>query len=175
MKPRTILMIGVMGLKMFVLPKLAAAGQIPSKLSRWGIDNLKFLEAFSPTVYEDQTGIKHIGYGHRILPGEAFTTITEAQAQALMFRDLQPVYQAITANVTVGLSQNQFDALVLFVYNVGISAFIDSTMLKLINAGDFEGAAAQFPLWNKVTINNSAFPSAGLTKRRQIEQNIFVA
>ena len=66
---------------------------------------------------------------------------------------------------------NQFDALVSFTFNVGVGAEGHSTMAKLINARNFAGAAAQFPLWDHV----DGLPNAGLLRRRQAEQALFLS
>ena len=73
-------------------------------------------------------------------------------------------------DITVELEQFQVDALASFIYNVGVANFRNSTMLRLINAGDFDGAARQFPRWNKAggkVLN-------GLTRRRNDEMMLFM-
>lgn len=67
------------------------------------------------------------------------------------------------------LTQHQFDALVDFTYNLGCGSLRGSTLLKKLNAGDIEGAANEFPRWNKI----GKIPNAGLTRRRIAEQKLF--
>jgi GH24 family phage-related lysozyme (muramidase) len=67
------------------------------------------------------------------------------------------------------LSQNQFDALTSFVYNAGRGALAGSTLLKKLNAGDYEGAAKEFAKWDKVNKKSVA----GLAKRRAAEADLF--
>jgi GH24 family phage-related lysozyme (muramidase) len=122
------------------------------------------LDAYLPTPNDVWT----IGYGHTktAKPG---MKITQAGAEALLLHDLQWVETAIDTYVQVPLNQNQYDALASFIYNVGATAFRKSTMLKLLNKGDYEGAANQFPRWNK----QKGKVLNGLTTRRQKEQTLF--
>jgi lysozyme len=95
--------------------------------------------------------------------------ITKAGAEALLLHDLAWVETAIDTYVQVPLNQNQYDALASFIYNVGATAFRKSTMLNLLNKGDYDGAADQFPRWNK----QKGKVLKGLTTRRQKEQTLF--
>ena len=98
----------------------------------------------------DSVGVWTIGYGHtspNIGPG---LKISKAYAEELLRRRLDDEFELIVNRlVTVGLTQNQFDALVSFVYNIGIAAFSNSTLLKKLNAGDYAGAADEFDKWHK--------------------------
>lgn len=109
-----------------------------------------------------------IGYGHTggVKPGD---TCTEAQAMEWLAEDVREAERAIERLVTVDLTQDQFDALVSFVFNLGAGNFGGSTLLKRINAGDFEGASREFPKWNKA----AGRVMAGLTKRRLAEAALF--
>lgn len=109
-----------------------------------------------------------IGYGHTngVRPGD---TCTEAQAEDWLQQDLSTAEFAVARNVTVPLSPSQFDALVSFTFNLGAGAFRSSTLLKKLNSGDYEGAAAEFPRWNKAqgrVLN-------GLIARRADEKDLF--
>ena len=122
------------------------------------------LEAYLPTPNDVWT----IGYGHTktAKPG---MRITKAGAEKLLLHDLAWVEATIDKYVKVPLNQNQYDALASFIYNVGATAFRRSTLLKLLNAGDYEGAAEQFPRWNK----QKGKVLRGLTARRQKEKTLF--
>ena len=112
-----------------------------------------------------------IGYGHtgpEVHPG---MTITQEEADAMLREDAEKVAKQITPMVHVSLSQEEFDALVCFVFNVGIGNFAKSTLLKKLNAGDYEGAADELPKWNKA----AGKVMAGLTKRRNAERELFNA
>ena len=123
----------------------------PTSLSPDGLVMLQGIERFSPTAYPDAAG-HSIGFGHFIQAGEEWllnATISEAQAAELLRGDVGDAERAVTAAVSVPLTQQQYDALVIFAYNVGAGAFKSSTLVKLLNAGDYIGAADQFARWNK--------------------------
>jgi lysozyme len=124
------------------------------------------LTAYLPTPNDVWT----IGWGHTktAKPG---MTITEAEAERLLRGDLDWVEAVIADLVRVPLTQNQYDALASFIFNIGRTQFNTSTMLKLLNAKDYEGAAAQFPRWNR----QKGKVLKGLTKRRNQEQQLFLS
>ncbi len=100
--------------------------------------------------------------------------VSLSEAKDLLLRHLTLVAEpAIKLHVKVKLSQNQFDALLSFIYNLGVDAFLTSTLLKMINSGDLEGAALQFRLWNKATVNGRLVVEGGLTRRRTAEELLF--
>lgn len=85
--------------------------------------------------------------------------------------DLNYAEHAINTNVLVPLTQNQFDALVSLVYNIGAKAFMGSTLLRLLNTHDYTGASAQFLVWD----HSGGMVSVGLEHRRLAEQQVFDA
>lgn len=94
---------------------------------------IKSKESFSATVYICPSGIPTIGWGHAVLPNEFFTSITKEQGTDLLRKDVTIAENCINKAVKVPLSQNQFDALVSFVFNNGVNAFLKSTMLRELN------------------------------------------
>lgn len=155
----------------FTLGPAGASGQTTMKTSGNGISLIEQFEGFSPTAYPDGAGYS-IGYGHQIIPGDGLTTasvLTQSQALALLMLDLAQREAAINSLVTAPLNQNQFDALVSLVYNIGIPAFQASTLLKDLNAGDYSGAAQQFGAW----IYAGGQIVAALQTRRAQEQALF--
>jgi GH24 family phage-related lysozyme (muramidase) len=84
--------------------------------------------------------------------------------------DIRIVTSYVNRLVTVEINQNQFDALVDFTFNLGSGALAGSTLLKKLNAGDYEGAANEFKRWNHV----NGKPSKGLTRRRAAEEKMFL-
>jgi len=99
------------------------------------IDLIKQYEGFSAKSYICPAGYLTIGYGHVIQKGEKFTTITEKQAVALLMRDLPAYEQWVGKLISEPLTQNQFDALTSFVYNLGPHRLKTSTLRKRINDG----------------------------------------
>jgi lysozyme len=81
----------------------------------------------------------------------------------------------VNSLVKVPLSQNQFDALCSFVFNVGTRNFEYSTLLQKLNVGNYAGAAEQFKQWDKVTLDGQLVPSTGLLRRRQLEEQLFLS
>lgn len=143
------------------------------KTSEQGINFIKHFEGFRNKPYQDVVGKWTVGYGHLIKSGDGVVIndfITPVQATGLLKQDLVHAEDCVNNNVTISLSQNQFDALVSFVYNLGCGAFKSSTLLRKLNAGDSKGAAIEFPRWNKA--GGAAYP--GLTNRRIAEQKLFV-
>lgn len=126
----------------------AVAGQGVNSVSDAGAWAIKLHETGDGqarlTAYPDASGYS-IGFGH--FGATAGETISADQAEQLFEADLQTAESAIAAHVTVALDQGQYDALADFVFNVGAGAFASSTLLRLLNAGDYAGAAGQFSQW----------------------------
>ncbi len=143
------------------------------KISETGLDLIKAHEGLRLTAYPDPgTGGEPwtIGYGHTgsVKDGDQ---ITEAQATYFLRSDVQWAEGCIADHVSVDLTQNQFDALCSFVFNVGFKTFTGSTLCSLINEGNFDAAATQFKRWNHA----GGKVLAGLTTRRQREADLFAA
>lgn len=143
------------------------------RTSERGLQFIAEHEGLSLTAYPDPgTGAEPytIGYGHTrgVKPGD---TCTEAQAMEWLREDIQEAERAIERLVTVELNDDQHAALVSFVFNLGAANFGGSTLLKRINAGDFEGASLEFPRWNRA----AGRVMAGLTKRRLAEAALFAS
>lgn len=143
---------------------------IPYTVSGAGIAFIKQSEGFSAKPYADANG-HSIGYGHFIQPSENYINLSEAQASDLLGQDLVPVENAINQYVTVPINQNQFDALADFIYNEGVGAFKGSTLLQVLNSGDYAGAAQQFQRW----VYSSGQVNPALQARRQSEAGTFTS
>ncbi|NJL53246.1 MAG: lysozyme, partial [Hydrococcus sp. SU_1_0] len=109
-------------------------------LSQKGLNFIKSWEGCNLGSYHCSAGVLTIGYGHTktTKPNQV---ITLGEAENLLKLDVQDAVGAVNKLVRVKLSQNQFDALVSFTFNVGIGAFSQSTLLKKLNNGDTRGAA----------------------------------
>jgi lysozyme len=111
-----------------------------------------------------------VGWGHtgrEVIKG---MKITQAQADAWLRSDLAKAAACVNANVKVPLTQNQFDALCDLVFNIGAGNFVASTLLRLLNAGNYASAAVQFDRWNLAA--GRVLP--GLVKRRLAERQLFM-
>jgi lysozyme len=126
-------------------------------------------EGLRLTAYQDSAGVWTIGYGHTGLDVHSDLTITEEQAGALLLQDTASAVAAVNRLVTVPLTQNQFDALVDFVFDVGAGHFKSSTLLRDLNAGNIVAAAEQFARWDRA----GGVEVAGLLRRREAEAALF--
>lgn len=137
--------------------------------SQSGIEAIKDYEGVRLKAYDDGVGVWTIGVGHTagVKRGDV---ITMDQVDEFLRADLEDAERAVNARVIVPLSQGQFDALVSFVFNLGAGAFIASTLLRKLNARDYDGAADELLRWNKA----GGRVMAGLTKRRVSERMMFL-
>ena len=139
------------------------------KTSDAGLNLIKDFEQLRLHVYDDQGGKPTIGWGHLLQPGENFLDITKEQADNLLKDDLTDAEKTVNKLVKVPLTQNKFDALVSFVFNVGIGNFMLSTLLKKLNAKDYEAIPEQLKRWVYV----KGKKSKGLERRRNAEINLW--
>jgi len=134
-----------------------------------GLKLLKDSEGLELKAYKDTVGILTIGYGHTgddVTPGQV---ISEIEAEALLYKDLRVFEEGVSKAVKVPLTSNQFSSLVVFSYNVGLGNFKTSTLLKMLNAGDYSGAADQLLRWDRA----GGKVLKGLTIRRNKERDLF--
>jgi lysozyme len=138
--------------------------------SKDGLELTEEFEACRLTAYLDIKGVLTIGFGHTgpdVHPG---MVITQAEADALLVKDVQVAVVAVNRLVKVNLSQNQFDALTDWTFNLGEGTLARSTLLRDLNAGDYAGAAQQFELWDHA----GGVVMLGLLRRRQAERDLFI-
>lgn len=144
------------------------------KTSEQGFDLIKRSEGLVLHVYTDAVGFPTIGYGHKVRRWENFPgSITEEGAEALLAADVAVAEVMVNRNVTVPLTQGQFDALVDFVFNLGGGAFFNSTLLRELNAGQYDSAGQQLLLWDHGKVNGQEEVLAGLKARREAEFNLW--
>lgn len=138
-------------------------------ISNDGVEMIKGFEGFREEAYLCPAGVWTIGYGHtkEVKQGNR---VTREQAETILIEDLSIYEKAVRDNVTVSLTQNQYDALVSFVYNIGPEAFRKSTLLKKLNEGDYTGASQEFGRW----IHAGGKVSRGLQNRRTKEMEMFL-
>ena len=141
---------------------------------------VKQAEGLYLTAYRCPAGVPTIGWGHTagVRMGHR---ITEAQAEAFLAADLTGAAEDVDRLVKVPLTPNQRGALASFVFNLGPGALRTSTLLKLLNRGDYSGAAGQFGAWVKASVTDprtgitAKVTLPGLVKRRAAERALFLA
>ena len=144
------------------------------KTSSNGIAHIKEFEGFRGKRYLCPANEPTIGYGHVIRDFERLALwdadLTEEQATKLLMKDLAERFEsAVLEMVTVPLTQGQFDVLVSFAYNLGEAKLRSSTLLKLLNAGDYDGARKQIARW----VYSNGKKLEGLIRRRARETEMF--
>ncbi len=140
------------------------------KTSQRGISLLMDFEGFRGDAYLDPIGIPTIGFGfiEGVKMGDKMTL---AEAKERLKRELAKYEQGVLQAMTITPSQEQFDACVVFSFNVGVAGFRKSSVLKAHNRGDFQSAARAFGLWNKA--GGKVWP--GLTRRRAAEAAMYLS
>ena len=149
---------------------------VSKTLSANGRGKIKQWEALRLVAYRDPVGIWTIGYGHTgdVKEGDV---ITKPQAERLLDDDISVATRAIARYVKPAIieemTQNQYDALVSFIFNVGAGAFQKSTLLKKLNNGDFDAIPTELAKWNKGTVNGKRVAIPGLVNRRAVEIDLW--
>ncbi|MEQ9887555.1 lysozyme [Pectobacterium zantedeschiae] len=144
---------------------------IPETINDAGLNLIKSFEGLRLTKYLDTAGRWTIGYGHLILSNENFNNgITTQEADLLLRQDLKTAETGVQHCVKVDLNGNQFGALTSFAYNLGVENLEESTLLRLLNQGDYDAAADQFPRWDK----DGEQIVEGLLHRREAEKALFL-
>lgn len=141
------------------------------KINQEGIDLIKLFESLKLKAYLDPVGVLTIGYGTTRIDGKPVkigTTITEKQAEEYLMKDLIVFEKCVSDTITVTLNENQFSALVSFVYNLGCGSLKKSTLAKRLNRGDYN-VDDEFGKWVKA----GGKVLAGLVRRREAEKNLF--
>lgn len=138
-----------------------------------GIALIKKFEGWRSKAYKDSVGVWTIGYGHtsmagspKVVPG---MVITKEEGERILKKDLRKYEKAVQDSVRVPLSQEQFDALVSFCYNVGPGNLRKSSVLKCVNLRKFSEVPSRLMLWNKA----GGRVLRGLTRRRAAEGELW--
>ena len=133
-----------------------------------GLALIKKFEGCELEAYQCSAGVWTIGYGHTkgVAPGDS---VSQEEAEQMLVDELHEYESYINEYVTVALSQNQFDALVSWVYNLGPANLKASTMLKVLNSGEYEDVPAQMKRWNKA----GGKILEGLIRRREAEACLY--
>lgn len=139
------------------------------RYSEQGLALTRSFEGLRLKAYQDGAGVWTIGYGHTgrdVVPGKQ---ISEFEAEALLRADVASSVACVNRAVEVPITQNQFDALVDFCFNVGRGAFLRSSLLGYLNHGNFFAVGVQWMNW----INIGGKPNEGLVRRRTAELALF--
>jgi len=137
-------------------------------ISQEGLSLIKKFEGCELNSYKCAAGVPTIGYGstHGIEMG---MSISKARAEELLLEDISKFEDIVNESIKVSLSQNQFDAMVSWTFNLGGGNLKSSTLLKVLNGGDYEDVPNQIKRWNKA--NGKVLE--GLIRRREAEALLF--
>src|SRR5579863_9399620 len=127
---------------------------------------IQSFEGFRDKAYKDQRGIWTCGFGHTGPDVVEGTTCTPYQASLWFDQDTAKAVHAVIVTTDVPVNQNQFDAMTSLAYNIGAHAFEGSTLVKVLNAGNYMMAAEQFLVWDRT----AGVVNAGLSRRRAAER-----
>lgn len=133
-----------------------------------GVALIKQWEGCKLTAYKCPAGVWTIGYGHTRTAREGMT-ITQAQAESLLREDLRVFEAAVTDAVDVDLSDNQFAALVSWAYNIGVGAMRRSSLIRRLNAGEYDAVPNELAKWSRV----KGKAVKGLSNRRAAEAGLW--
>lgn len=151
-------------------------------VSQRGIDLIKRYEGVILHAYLCPANKLTIGVGHTGPDVTKDMVITEKEAENLLKKDLRKFESKLNYSLehdNANLNQNQFDACISFIFNLGFSAFIFSTLYKKLKAGDYTGAADEFPRWVYITKTVDGekvkIRQKGLETRRKAERELFLS
>lgn len=131
---------------------------------------VKHFEGIRLIRYKDIIGFPTIGYGHLCKPNDGLAIISQEQADDLLMQDLLIAASAVKRLTTYPLSNNQFSALIDFVFNLGVGSYQASTLRMVINRGDFDDVPTQLNRW----VYGKGMKIPGLVARRKAEASLFI-
>ena len=146
---------------------------IPLRTSRNGLELIKSFEGFRARSVRLTDGRWTIGYGH-VRSAREGVRISRADAEALLIYDLKRIEAEIGDWILTPLNQNEYDAVISFVFNISPGQFRNSDVLKRLNQGDHLGAANGFDAWRKARVNGSVQVVDALVRRRAAEKALFL-
>jgi GH24 family phage-related lysozyme (muramidase) len=144
------------------------------RTSRAGIDLIKAFEGFREHAVRLPDGRWTVGHGH-VRTAHDGLRVSEKEAEELLKADLLPIEETIRSYVFATLTQNQFDALASFVFNISPAEFIRSDTLQRLNMGDVIGAAAGFDIWRQARLHGRIAVVDALVRRRAAEKALFLS
>lgn len=138
-----------------------------------GLNLIKGYEGLRMSAHYAPTEQWTVGYGH-VGTARHGMSVTEGDAERLLRDDVKPIEQLISDTVRAPLNQNEHDALVSLIFNIGEDNWKRSTVLRKLNAGDKLGAANAFEMWSKAFVSNELVTLDGLVRRRAAEKSLFL-
>ncbi len=138
-----------------------------------GLNLIKGYEGLRMSAHYAPSEQWTVGYGHTSTARHGMS-VTEGDAERLLKDDVGPIEQLISDTVRAPLNQNEHDALVSLIFNIGEENWKRSTVLRKLNAGDKIGAANAFEQWTKAFVNNELVTLDGLVRRRAAEKSLFL-
>ncbi|WP_371129858.1 glycoside hydrolase family protein [Phenylobacterium sp.] len=143
------------------------------RISRAAIDLIERFEGYRRKSAQLPNGGWTIGHGHTLTAREG-AEVSESDAEALLLYDLIAVAHAVNEHVFAPLTQNQFDALVAFAFNIGVENFQRSSVLRRLNEGQLLQAACAMELWRKADFDGERIVVDALVRRRSVEKTLFL-
>ena len=143
------------------------------RVSAAAVELIKRFEGFRATAAQLVDGGWTIGYGHT-KTARAGAAVSESDAEALLIYDLMAVQAAVNDGVFTPLTQNQYDALVAFAFNVGVDNFRSSSVLRRVNEGNMVQAACAIEMWRKADLDGERIVVDALVRRRAAEKLLFL-
>ena len=144
------------------------------KVTDEGLSLIKRFEGFRATAYRCPSGVWTIGYGHTSQAGPPVVApgmlMSEPTAEKVLRADVEAFARGVAGELRRNISEARFSALVSFAYNVGLGGFRSSSVLRAVNAGDFDAVPRRLGLW----VKGGGKPLPGLVKRRAAEAALFM-
>lgn len=144
------------------------------KTSKEGLEHIMKWEGLVLKRYICPAGKPTIGVGHVILPNENYQEITKEQAIDILAKDVERFEKAVKKHIIVPLNQNQFDALVSFIFNTGEGGIINTGVQKAVNASMFASVPAKLEEWSKFKVDGVLKTNKSLLNRRKSESQLFM-
>lgn len=143
------------------------------KTGETGLNLIKGYEGLRMAAHYAPSEQWSIGYGHTQTARHGMS-VTEADAERMLRDDVDPIEKLLAETVRAPLNQNEHDALVSLIFNIGADNWKRSTVLRKLNAGDKLGAAAAFEMWTRAKVNGELVALDGLVRRRAAEKSLFL-
>lgn len=143
------------------------------QVSRAAVDLIKRFEGYRQKAAQLPDGRWTVGYGHTLTAREG-AIVSEKDAEALLLYDLISVAHSVNEHTYTPLTQNQFDALVCFAFNIGLDNFLRSGVLRRINEGSLLQAACAMEMWRKADFEGERIVIDALVRRRSAEKTLFL-